>query len=434
MSDAPDWTIPTSIRAQEIETVKVDIAAQSVGNVDVNIASQSATLNVAGDVNVTNDQLNVNVTNAQLDVNITNTPVDINIAGQNADVNVNVTNSSINVTGSVDANITNSSLDVNVTNTQLDVNVGNQVDVNINAQSVDLNVKNDNYIEQRVVLQNNGDTPLFTNLVAYRVKYFTHRTRGIIRRIEIYARNNTDTDEDITVELCLSPRGPALYTYTLTIPANSGEGWHGIMVYAPWKYDTLAVRIRNQGNAEIAYDEDGPYDYYAHENNIKYIVPGNFRLWLRVYIYGSDSASLPVSGTVNAINLPNTSTIPTAINMGISPGDTGIALSVDGTGFARCVILRFKDVYSSYVYVRVYIDDDLVLYKSLKEILDALGATVTQGSSKISILKIDDTNYDYVLAFNDAFEFRRSLEVTVENTHDTDTLVIYAIAIISKLT
>ena len=111
----PDFTLSTNIRAQTIESIKVDIASQSIGRIDVNLASSDITLNV----NVTNSTLDVNITNTTINVNITDS-VDLNVNVTNDTLNVNVTNSTI------DVNISNSvELNVNITNTELNVNVTN---------------------------------------------------------------------------------------------------------------------------------------------------------------------------------------------------------------------------------------------------------------------------------------------------------------------
>jgi len=62
--DNPDWTLPVSIRAQEIENLSVDIAAQSVDHIDIWFTGQTTDMNV----NITNSQIDVNITNSVLNI------------------------------------------------------------------------------------------------------------------------------------------------------------------------------------------------------------------------------------------------------------------------------------------------------------------------------------------------------------------------------
>jgi len=97
MGDNPDWTLPVSVRAQEIESLAVDIAAQSLSELTIKIAGQEVPVtiepaggvvfNVQGsvDANITNSSLNVHVTNSSLTVTVQGTA---NVEIQNAQLNV----------------------------------------------------------------------------------------------------------------------------------------------------------------------------------------------------------------------------------------------------------------------------------------------------------------------------------------------------------
>lgn len=94
VGDNPDWTLPVSVRAQEIENLSVDIAAQTLDHVDINIKSQSAPV----DINVTNSELDVNVTNSTLNVNVQGTA---NVEIQNAELNVQTLKEQASAAGKV---------------------------------------------------------------------------------------------------------------------------------------------------------------------------------------------------------------------------------------------------------------------------------------------------------------------------------------------
>ena len=122
----PDFTVPTAIVAQTIDTLAVDIAAQSIGELGILIKGTEITI----PVNITNSTIDVNITNALLDVNITNSLLNVNIA-QAIELDVNITNSSLNV------NVQNSVLDVNITNAEINANITN-AQINVYGQGGEL--------------------------------------------------------------------------------------------------------------------------------------------------------------------------------------------------------------------------------------------------------------------------------------------------------
>lgn len=79
--DNPDWTLPVSIKAQEIGYLTVDVAAQSMKELNVRITSQES-------------PVQVDLVTPQLDVNVTNSVLNVQVQGT---ANVNVENAQLNV-------------------------------------------------------------------------------------------------------------------------------------------------------------------------------------------------------------------------------------------------------------------------------------------------------------------------------------------------
>ena len=90
--DNPDWTLPVSIRAQEIENLSVDIAAQSIDHVDIWFTGQTT-------------DMNVNITNSQIDVNVTNSTITIEPAEGTVFEIKPASGVTFNITGDVNATI-----------------------------------------------------------------------------------------------------------------------------------------------------------------------------------------------------------------------------------------------------------------------------------------------------------------------------------------
>ncbi len=110
--DNPDWTLPVSIRSQEISNLTVDIGAQSVEHLDIWFTGQTQDMNV----NITNATLDVNVTNSQINANITNTSLDVNVTNTTLNVDANITNSVLNVSMQGVANVEIQNAELNVKN------------------------------------------------------------------------------------------------------------------------------------------------------------------------------------------------------------------------------------------------------------------------------------------------------------------------------
>lgn len=147
LQEVPDFTMPVSILAQIIDTLKVDIAATSIGNISVAIAN-APTLNVAIQSAVT---LNVNIASAPtLNVNITGqtSVINVNISSQSSALNVNILGQSSiisiklsEIASGVTMNVAiQSSVTLNVaiqSSTTLNVNITGQTNaLNVNISSI----------------------------------------------------------------------------------------------------------------------------------------------------------------------------------------------------------------------------------------------------------------------------------------------------------
>jgi len=166
----PDFTLPVSIRAQEIASLAVDIVAQTLANLKVDINAQTLSelkIRIVGsdvtlDVNVTNAQLNVNITGSSVTLNVSITSplssegylqtsieksiqLDVNIAASSVTLDVNIAASAVTLNVSITSPLsTEGYLQTSIEKSiQLDVNIAASsvtLDVNIAASSVTLNV------------------------------------------------------------------------------------------------------------------------------------------------------------------------------------------------------------------------------------------------------------------------------------------------------
>jgi len=368
MSDAPDWTIPTSIRAQEIETVKVDISAQSLDKVDVNFVSQEA------------------------------------------DINVNVTNSSLNV------------------------NVQGTADVNIAKASVYLNVKQDDYLGQKLHIENfslssaNIDINLYNNRYGF---WFMHRARGFIERVRLYAKNITGSDQTITIRICIAPKRPAILTLSATIPASQTEYDYVDVtgINCLWNYDTIYVEIEGPDGIYLR-GKSGLWGEGGFRNdNVDGIVP-----WIMVWLAPGTRGDIPVSGTVNTIQIPNTTSSAVKAGTSVPASSSETLIDISATGTVKWLAVSFEGTDSQLAKVQIEVDDVLIWDMSISDTYRRLGFSQGGAGSVVYITQYDTTNNYYAIVFNNAFSFKRRFKVTVKNESTSNSITATAMAIISKLT
>lgn len=336
------------------------------------------------------------------------------ITGSDVTLPIGIVSSSV----TLDVSITSSTtINVAITSSSvtLDVNVTGTANVNIESASVYLNVKNEGFIETRYLFENKGATASWIADTKYRCKFFGNNARGLISAIQLYAKNDTTTDETIEIRLAITPTGPAVHTYSLTIPANSAEGWYTVYPYLWWDYSTLAVQFHPQGNASLAYDTGTPYDDYDSDTSYETMHPRAHRWWMKVWLNGQPSGAVPVAGTLNTINIPNKSTGSSTANITINPNTEVSLMTIEGTGK-----IKYIRLYTNYhnMYFKFYADGDLISwsggdYTCTPYLLDY--HEQTRRSLRATCLRYDTTNNVFYIEWNVEMAFKKSFEIRAEN-------------------
>lgn len=397
-----DITVPISIQASSVvidvnitSAVTLDVNITGSVTLDVNITGSSVTL----DVNITGAvTLDVNITGSSvtLDINITSPlsasgniktsieesiQIDVNIAASSVTLNVAITSSSV----TLDVNITGSvTLDVNITGSTvaLDVNIKSQtvdLDVNIKSQSVTLNVQVQgqasvsidnasvylNVHNQNIKMTATGHTsssPTEYAAIYSATRYFTlfRDMMGLIYRLGIWIRNPTTSDIDITFRLKNSYDAAPLIERTVTVPAG-----HDGFVYAVtlatdtpriwWHYDTLILEYQPSADGL----EIGKGDWTNFGIGIAGPT-GAHSVAVDLLILLEGGGSIPVSGTVNTINIPNRTTKVSF--SGTTSAETWVELINEAfIGKIKKIVFRAK-LYTKLTgsKVRLTIDDNVI--------------------------------------------------------------------------
>jgi hypothetical protein len=341
---APDFTLPVSILAQVIESLKVDIAAQSITLLNIKLES-------VGDVT--------------LNVNITGTPT-------------------VNIQTSGGANIVIDKLTQGA------------------------------YTERRDVLANNGATATMvaSNLTNKRGKFFPRGCRGFLRYVEVYCDNADSVAHTFTVKIAPMPGMGSVYTGTVSVAAGSSAAWRMVQFNKYWNYDSMFIWVicDSDSYGRLGYDTGEPHDCYMSTDEVSWLFY-DYRFWFRIALSGMTVGDLPVSGTVNIIEIPSSMSARQGSAITVPAGGEAYDTEILGCGEVLIVIF-WAPSNSARDYLRPRIKCDgvqvLPFDFTVGKWHDVL---VGQSSQGICIGVWDTTNWNYTLIVALPITFKRSLQV-----------------------
>lgn len=245
---------------------------------------------------------------------------------------------------------------------------------------------------------------------AYRGKFFPRGCRGKIERIEIYCQN---AGADY-IKLWFSPQpgmGP-VDEVTITTPGTwawAGKEWRQF-----WNYDSLFVWVDFcEAGVDYGYDLVRPYDGHAALVDKKEWWRLNRRYFIRVVYDAETCGDVPVSGTINTIEIPHTGSKADTDTKVMSAGAAFVTLVESrGAGFCEYILVDVTAILNSHV-TEINVDcDEVGIFLGNIASLSGLGFTPT--TPEISLLNYAVDGRCTVL-ISHRFEFRRRLIVEVRN-------------------
>jgi hypothetical protein len=257
-----------------------------------------------------------------------------------------------------------------------------------------------------------------SNLTNRRGKFFPRGCRGFIRSIEIYCNNADTASHTFTVKVSPMPGMGPVAAFTLSVAGGSGNAWRSVTVGRFWNYDSLFIWVMSDSDSYggLGYDTGEPYDFYSSTDEVSWTF-GNYRFWFRVNMTGETVGDLPVSGTVNSVEVPASGSCTTVDFTTVPPG--GSVTLIDFKGCGTCVLVGFLTD-SPFVYPRIKCDDVDALY--------TLGGSVLQpyylyyymlpvGTGPgVALTKYDETNNRYAIVITVPLQFKRRFTLTANNT------------------
>jgi len=379
---------------------KVEIGIVSSIQLNVNIAASDITVNVheAGTANVaiaSSITLNISISASAINIPVTTA------AGQHVDIDiVSSITLNINLTGST---IT---LNVNIASSAVTLNVAIQssavtLNIAIQSQAVDLNIKTSgganiiidkltqaSYVERRSTLENPAlTTPPSFATTAYYAKFFPRGCRGYIHTINIRARNTTGSPATMTFAISPMLGMGDVINFSIVIPAgDDGTVTRSAGITKWWNYDSMFIyqKTLNTAAVGIGYDTSTPYDWFYSPN----LITWNYwsgRCYISAVMNGETVGDIPVSGTINTIEIPHTSSPHYYFGFRLDTDAETTVATVEGAGESEFMVVRVAaETHSDDIAMRVYCDGNLTWAWGFSN-LNAYGYVAT--TEKMSLLK-----------------------------------------------
>jgi hypothetical protein len=275
------------------------------------------------------------------------------------------------------------------------------------------------YTERQTTLINDNGVspptapPYYLTGTVYRGKFFPRGCRGEIRAVSIYCmRTGTGT-----LTLSMSPRPGMGPIASVTITPGSSWDWAVGWIHAHWNYDSLFIWVSAcSSDVSYGYDATAPLDMYRSDDSGATWYWTEFRLFIRVAMASLTVGDLPVSGTVNTIEIPALSSARQARSLSVPAGsEVYDTVQVAAGELLICIFWVEGTASRDYLIPRIRCDGVQVLPfdDTIKHWHDWF---VTQSSQGICIGVWDTTANEYSMIVVVPYSFRRTLEVGYYNT------------------
>ena len=281
------------------------------------------------------------------------------------------------------------------------------------------------HLERRSILANDenktppADPSNTVTETGYIGKFFPRGCRGNLDNIHVYCKR-TDTG---TAVFSFHPYPGAGEIFTVTITPGASYDWVYGYVRKFWNYDSMFINLKSRdADVSIGVDSGSPPDILLSADSGATWYGVNFRLHVRLGLHGETVGDLPISGTVNTIQIPNATTARQYQVLNVP--HTSELLDTIQYGSGELIIAIFvveNDNSRSCLRPRIYCDGNSILPFDLPfvEWHHIVGVTTAEG---INFGLYDETNHEYSIIVVLPLDFKRSIQIGFYNEHATDTL------------
>jgi len=239
--------------------------------------------------------------------------------------------------------------------------------------------------------------------------------RGIIDRIAMYLKNESTTaTRSITLLLTPIPNGGEIRTVTLTQAVNT-TGWvESTDLKLTWNYDSLAIIVKSiDADLSYAYYNTGDYGLggLADYPNTR---GATYHPLVRVRFDALSVGDIPVSGTVNVIEIPVTASAVSQAWTTVPPGTAVELIRIEGPGKLLHMVAISNEPNMTF---QLEVDDNIVSWFSYV-MLETFGVgNATPGWQRGTR---DDATLRYYAFYTLPLTWRRQLRVLAYNPRTTE--------------
>jgi len=191
-----------------------------------------------------------------------------------------------------------------------------------------------------------------------------------------------------------------------------------------WNYDSLFIMaVCSIASLNMAADsEANPDGFYSIDSGATW-VHEDWRYWFRAVMKGETVGDLPVSGTINTVEIPQASTQSVYENVDLPKGTELDIITINGAGSVDFLSARVNAATNSDdVAVKVYCDGILALEMQFVT-MSYRGYTVT--TFPIALLQFGG-NASCMVDIMKKFSFRRQFRLAMKETVGTTDQVVHA--------
>lgn len=243
-------------------------------------------------------------------------------------------------------------------------------------------------LEWQSIIGNNGVTPTsWLNPLHPEIwgKFFPRQMRGFIESIEVYIHDTTGAGGWLVLGISPQPIMGTTEVHTLIIPPGSPDGWYGVDFNYFWNYDALFIEIYSvDANITFGAELGKPWDAWRSLDGGHSWTSQNGRIWIRVVYKGETCGDVPVSGTVNAVELPSIGSVYAGGVIAVPNNVETRVAQLTGAGTLIEAKLIFADVTVPAVGVvfgmRIDLDGDVIQHVNNRDLTQSIVATFGRAS------------------------------------------------------
>ncbi|GAH42895.1 unnamed protein product, partial [marine sediment metagenome] len=273
----------------------------------------------------------------------------------------------------------------------------------------------DSILERRSVVYNDdrdmdpADQERAAANYAHSGKFFPRGMRGMIERIEILCQGAVV--DGLELGYGIHPSLGPIGTFTLT--PLVALTWQGADINLMWDYDSLWIWVISiEPGVLWTFDRFQPYDGHTSVDAGVTWVAQALRPFISVTYSGETPGDVPVSGIINNIAIPSSSSRSPSIGKAIPITDWTDCIRIEAVGFEDFIIVQVREAASSHTTeIRVYCDG-VVAFNFQFFDLNALGFVATTPSVSLPTYGEDEK---CVMLIHRLFHFRRNFTIQARN-------------------